>query len=210
MFASSQRACCSGFRSPRRPAQQVFESGSANERVALEIEKHVSRRRLREAAEALSFDDPQDFVARRAGVSPLKLNPGLLADPLIGFRRSAVRPAFKRKRKLCQRRQRINAPAPKLIDLKLGYPGHKAEVVIGAAAPVAFLPPTANLTMRYGVRVCIACAESPVYGRLKLALHQPMIGKKVVDSESEGLEVVTWNDDVHILREDVLNTGEQA
>jgi hypothetical protein len=83
-------------------------------------------------------------------------------------------------------------------------------MVIDAAAPVAFLPPAANFAVRYEVRIGIAGAGSAVYGRLKLALNQPVVSKKVLDAEGEELEVVARHDGVHVLGENALNIGGQV
>ena len=83
-------------------------------------------------------------------------------------------------------------------------------MVIGAPPPVAFLPPAANLAVRHGVRIRGRGTGSAIDGRLKLALHQAVVGEKIVDAESEGFEAVARHDDVHVLRQEALDIGDHV
>ena len=75
----------------RYVAEQIFEAALADERIAFEVEEHVTRRGLRQNMQAEARLGLQHLVDPCACRTRFDLQPRLLTNALIGLRRAALR-----------------------------------------------------------------------------------------------------------------------
>ena len=194
-------------------AEQVVDPVVERERIALEVEEQVVRRRLREDQESsvgderprprLLVDGPlrvEQLPEHLAAVLALDLDPGLLAHPGQRGIPAAVEPGPQRElergeaaARADRPRRHVRRPLLERAALPARDPGDEAQVVIGPPAIAAGRPPAAHVAMGDGVRVGVRgrvgrCAGTPLVGRgQEVCLHAAVVGHEVVDAEHDGL-----------------------
>src|SRR5271166_951674 len=124
-------------------AEHKFDAALADERVALEVEEHVARRRLRKAREAEAGLCRQKLEQHFPGRASLDLDLGLLADSRVRRRSAARGLPGERQRHRRERRHGADALPLQFLDLNLGRAGDEREMIVLSAPPVASLAPAA-------------------------------------------------------------------
>src|SRR2546430_4722342 len=141
------------FRSPvaEGPAGQVLEAAVAEEGIALEAEEHIAARRLGQPSQPSIRLDGQRLERRQRTAPRLDLEPRLVAEPRVGLSRSPTRRLRERAVDGGEVDDRADLLAPALADVELADAGDEAQMVVGAAAPVAVEPVCAHVTVRDGL-----------------------------------------------------------
>ena len=223
------------FRGSRiEDAEQVVDPVVEGERITLEVEEQIVRRRLRENEEpAVGHERPrsralvdgplrvEQLPEHRAAVLALDLDPGLLPHARQRRIATAVEPGPQRELERGEAAARANGPRREVhgpllerAALPARDPGDEAQVVVGAAAIAAGRPPAAHVAMRDGVRVGVQRrvgrqADSPLVGRSQeVRLHAAVVGHVVVDAEHDGLAGAPAERDVKALGLPALDAGQ--
>src|SRR6266852_607603 len=130
-----------------RVAEAVFQSAVRDERITLDVEEDVARRRLGKERQAPSGFKVQELLAGPALAAAGELDPGLLAR--AGERLGATAPGSpgERKRDLREARQRRDVPVAQLAPLQPGDPRDEGKVVGVVALLVAAFPEAAGVAL---------------------------------------------------------------
>ena len=160
-------------------AEQKFDAALADERVALEVEEHVARRRLRKARKPEAGLCRQKLEQHFPGRASFDLDSGLLADSRIGRRSAARGLPGERQRHRRERRHRVDALALQFLDLNLCRAGDEREMIVRSPPSVASLPPAADVAIfaRIGIGSWRIAADD---GFREAVADAPVIGAVVV------------------------------
>ncbi len=186
----------------RHPAEEVFAAVLARERIALEVEEHVFRRRLGQSRETEPVLYRQQLVHRPRLIPARELDRGLVDGALE--RGLGASPHVERT-VLAERAEPLKRRHSALFDdatLHPRDPRDEGQVIVAAPPGVARRPPDARLALVDGLGV-VSRADVLVRardGRLELRLDPPEVRR--IGVEAIGLDRV-----LGVRRDDVKGRG---
>src|ERR1700683_4573266 len=151
--------------------------GVSRKRIALQIHKHVSRRRLRQSAKSRALDNRQQrLVYKLALRSRFDLHPRLLAHLLNRFARPVQRFLLQWDRQHRQFRHRFRTPHLQLVPLLPPDPRHQGQMIVSPPPRLALPKPSANIAMRARLRICLR-RGAVVANLLQLSLYVTVVSR---------------------------------
>ena len=133
----------------------------------------------------------------------------LLADAYIALTGTVIRTVRNRNRKFRERRHRSGLPYSQLLALQPADAGNEGQMVIVTAFRVAFLLPSAYLTVwvRFGVGFAVVACS--VDGGVKPGFNMPIIGRVIKDPISFGHKCFPGWNYIHKFRQNTLCAFDQ-
>ena len=138
---------------PGAHAGEVLQAIRGDERVALEVEKDVACRRFRQPCQATAGFEREPLDLRHLGAAAGHLQPGLLAEPLVGGDGAASGLGGQSAFALRDGGDRGQALLLEFAHLGVADGGDERRMVVGPPLLVAMAPVDAGIAVRHRVRI---------------------------------------------------------
>src|SRR6266478_6593072 len=175
---------CSVLALVQRVAEEVFEAAVRDERIALDVEEDVARRWFGKQREAPSGLKIEVLLVGSALEAAGELDPRLLAR--AGERLGATAPRFPEewKRYVREARERRDVSVGELAPLQPCDPRDEGKMVGVVAFLIAAFPEAAGVALLHWLGHRERQLRERLFeGGFEPALHPPVVGEEVVNSE---------------------------